>query len=50
MKNYPHNITLQHYQFVNKQVAAELTGLSSETLKKYRHEGKLQKDIHACCN
>jgi hypothetical protein len=46
MENSPKNMTLQHYQLVNKQVAAEMTGLSSETLKKYRLEGILQKDIH----
>jgi hypothetical protein len=36
----------QHYAFVNKQTASELTGLSAETLKKYRHAGKLEKGIH----
>ncbi|MBE9087188.1 hypothetical protein IQ278_34710 [Tolypothrix sp. LEGE 11397] len=46
MKSTSKNMTLQHYQLVNKQVAAEMTGLSSETLKKYRLEGILQKDIH----
>lgn len=39
-------IQLDHYQFVSKQVAAQMTGLSSETLKRYRLEGSLQKDIH----
>jgi len=46
MENAQKKMTLQHYQLVNKQVAAEMTGLSSETLKKYRLEGILQKDIH----
>ncbi|MEA5599044.1 hypothetical protein [Rivularia sp. UHCC 0363] len=46
MKNNPQKIILQHYQLVNKQVAAEMTGLSPETLKKYRLEGILEKDIY----
>ncbi|BAZ12358.1 hypothetical protein NIES4071_41880 [Calothrix sp. NIES-4071] len=37
---------LQHYAFVNKQKASELTGLSTETLKRYRLKGKLEKGIH----
>ncbi|BAY91428.1 hypothetical protein FDUTEX481_01705 [Tolypothrix sp. PCC 7601] len=36
----------QDYQFVTKQVMSEVTGLSSNTLKKYRLQGKLQRDIH----
>jgi hypothetical protein len=46
MKNAEVIPNLPHYQFVNKQTAAQLTGLSSETLKRYRRQGKLQKDIH----
>lgn len=46
MKNTPKKIILQHYQLVNKQVAAEMTGLSPQTLKKYRLEGILEKDIY----
>ena len=46
MKNAPKKIILQHYQLVNKQVAAEMTGLSPQTLKKYRLEGILEKDIY----
>jgi hypothetical protein len=46
MTNIPKNIKSKHYQLVNKQVVAEMTGLSTETLKKYRLEGLLQKDIH----
>lgn len=40
------DVKSQHYAFVNKQTASELTGLSAETLKKYRHAGKLEKGIH----
>ncbi|BAZ00004.1 hypothetical protein NIES37_39860 [Tolypothrix tenuis PCC 7101] len=46
MKNLPTNIKSQHYQFVSKHVATELTGLSECTLKRYRLQGKLQQDIH----
>ena len=40
------NYFIPDYQFIDKNVAAELTGLSSDTLKRYRQKGKLQKDIH----
>ncbi|MGF1672099.1 MAG: hypothetical protein HC815_41685 [Richelia sp. RM1_1_1] len=40
------NSSIQDYQFIDKKVAAKLTGLSSDTLKRYRQKGKLQKDIH----
>ncbi|WP_413174491.1 hypothetical protein [Anabaena azotica] len=40
------NSNSQHYQFVTKQVASQLTGLSGDTLKRYRLQKKLQKDIH----
>jgi hypothetical protein len=40
------NSNSQYYQFVTKQVASQLTGLSGDTLKRYRLQGKLQKDIH----
>jgi hypothetical protein len=46
MKHQLENIHLPDYPFVSKQVASQLTGLSAETLKKYRLEGKLQKEIH----
>jgi hypothetical protein len=47
VKNAPDNTTKsQHYQMVNKQVAQEMTGLSASSLKRYRLEGLLQKDIH----
>ncbi|RUT03787.1 hypothetical protein DSM106972_047010 [Dulcicalothrix desertica PCC 7102] len=45
MKKSP-DVKSQHYAFVNKQTASELTGLSAETLKKYRLAGKLEKGIH----
>ncbi len=45
MKILPDNFS-HNYQFVNKKVAHQLTGLSGETLKRYRLEGKLQRDIH----
>ncbi|ACC83241.1 hypothetical protein [Nostoc punctiforme] len=44
--NTTSNFDSQHYPFVNKQVASKLTGLSGDTLKRYRLQGKLQKDIH----
>ncbi|MBD2458485.1 hypothetical protein H6G80_31020 [Nostoc sp. FACHB-87] len=44
--NITSNLDSQHYQFVTKQVVSKLTGLSSDTLKRYRLQGKLQKDIH----
>ncbi len=40
------NSSIQDYQFIDKKVAGKLTGLSSDTLKRYRQKGKLQKDIH----
>ncbi|MTJ52661.1 hypothetical protein FJR38_08305 [Anabaena sp. UHCC 0253] len=40
------NSNSQYYQFVTKQVASKLTGLSGDTLKRYRLQKKLQKDIH----
>ena len=40
------NSSIQDYQFIDKNVAAKLTGLSGDTLKRYRQKGKLQKDIH----
>lgn len=46
MKNLPVSFNSQNYQFVSKQVVTELTGLSGDTLKRYRLQGKLQKDIH----
>lgn len=42
----PSNLDSQQYPFVTKQVVSKLTGLSGDTLKKYRLQGKLQKDIH----
>ncbi|MBD2596526.1 hypothetical protein H6G74_19630 [Nostoc spongiaeforme FACHB-130] len=44
--NTTSDLDSQHYQFVSKQVVSKLTGLSGETLKRYRLQGKLQKDIH----
>lgn len=35
-----------HFQFVKKRQISELTGLSSDTLKKYRIRGLLIEDIH----
>jgi hypothetical protein len=46
MKHQLENIHLPDYPFVTKQVASQMTGLSAETLKKYRLQGKLQQDIH----
>lgn len=40
------NSSIQDYQFIDKNIAAKLTGLSGDTLKRYRQKGKLQKDIH----
>lgn len=40
------DLKLQNYPFVNKQSASKLTGLSTETLKRYRLQGKLEKGIH----
>ena len=40
------NSSSSQYPLVKKQVAAAMTGLSTETLKKYRLRGLLQKDIH----
>jgi|GEM_PF-1084726 len=40
------NSKFVYYQFANKQVMSHLSGLSTGTLKKYRLEGKLEKDIH----
>jgi hypothetical protein len=40
------NSSIQDYQFIDKNLAAKLTGLSGDTLKRYRQKGKLQKDIH----
>jgi hypothetical protein len=44
----PSNKTASYpqYPLVNKQIAAKMTGLSAETLKRYRLGGLLQKDIH----
>jgi hypothetical protein len=44
--NTTSNLDSQHYPFVSKQVVSKLTGLSGDTLKRYRLQGKLQKDIH----
>lgn len=39
---YSHN----HFQFVKRREISRLTGLSGDTLKKYRLSGLLIKDIH----
>lgn len=36
----------EKYRFVGKRVASQQTGLSGDTLKKYRRIGKLIKGIH----
>ncbi|MEA5573420.1 hypothetical protein [Calothrix sp. UHCC 0171] len=47
MQSPPKQIaSLPQYPLVNKKIAAERTGLSTETLKRYRLGGLLQKDIH----
>lgn len=35
-----------HFQFVGKREISKLTGLSGDTLKKYRLKGLLSQDIH----